>query len=130
MSTHHVKPTIDTTAYWIGLARQDVKLPQALGELIDNSLSARLPNAHGSGLQTTLVEISIIKQSDCYKLIVADPGRVSASPARAGRLTAAWSGTRVAPLHGRFLPPEPLNPGAAANAAHAKGVYPKHFFLV
>jgi hypothetical protein len=76
MAVHAFQTTLDAEQYFQGLARQDMDFHQALGELIDNAMSARLPLPYGDGQQQTLVEVSL-EESNAGTIIVqvADPGQ-------------------------------------------------------
>jgi hypothetical protein len=62
--------------FWAGLARQTIDFQHALGELVDNSLSATLPKTVGVGKQTGVIEITIEeKDTGDIRLQVADAGK-------------------------------------------------------
>jgi Histidine kinase-, DNA gyrase B-, and HSP90-like ATPase len=66
---------LDPDRYYKGLARQDLDFHQAIGELIDNAISARKPKQIGQGLEHLLVEITIEDlQNNTYLVQVADHG--------------------------------------------------------
>ncbi len=52
MPKHPFHTELDADQYFQGLARQEMDFQEALGELIDNAFSARLPLEFGDGVQT------------------------------------------------------------------------------
>jgi len=67
---------LDPDRYYKGLARQDMDFHHALGELIDNAISAGTPKQFGEGLQPLLVEVTVEDLRDStYSVQVADHGR-------------------------------------------------------
>src|SRR4051812_49206326 len=64
-----------SSSFWEGFARQTIDFQHAVGELIDNSLSARLPKAAGKGFQTTVIEVTLEELANGrVRLQVADAG--------------------------------------------------------
>jgi hypothetical protein len=74
MSVRPFETKLDADQYYAGLARQQMDFHQALGELIDNSLSARRPASHGIGFEPTVIEITIEEAGDLCIVQLADPG--------------------------------------------------------
>lgn len=77
MATHPIQPTVDLDEYFAGLARQDLDFHQALGELVDNALSARKFTDLGpAGLEPSRshVEIVVEELENLIRVIVADSG--------------------------------------------------------
>ncbi|MDP9380433.1 MAG: ATP-binding protein [Chloroflexota bacterium] len=61
--------------FWAGYARQTVDFQAALGELIDNALSATLPKPAGRGRQTAVIELTVQEREDgLIRVQVADAG--------------------------------------------------------
>jgi len=56
VTTKEFQTTHGSAGFWEGFARQTIDCQHAVGELIDNALSAPLPNAAGTGLQPAVVE--------------------------------------------------------------------------
>ena len=72
-----VKPfetKLDADQYYAGLARQQMDFHQAIGELIDNSLSAKRKASHGAAFEPTIIEITVEERADSCVVQVADPG--------------------------------------------------------
>ena len=62
-------------AFWDGFARQSIDCQHAIGELVDNGLSAALPNAAGTGSQPAVIEITLRQLDNSnIRLQVADAG--------------------------------------------------------
>jgi hypothetical protein len=76
MPAHPFSTTLDAEHYFQGLARQDMDLHSAVGELVDNALSARKPAEVGDALQPMTVEITLEQSEDEGSVIVqvADHG--------------------------------------------------------
>jgi len=74
MTVRAFETKLDANQYYAGLARQQMDFHQALGELIDNSLSARRPPSHGIGFEPTVIEITIEEAGDLCIVQIADPG--------------------------------------------------------
>lgn len=61
--------------FWAGWARQSIDFHNALGELIDNALSAPLPKVAGEGNQAAVIELVVREEQDGdITVIVADAG--------------------------------------------------------
>ena len=75
MATTTFTTTHTGQAFWEGFARQTIDCQHAIGELIDNALSAPLPNAAGTDLQKAVVEITLRElDNGIIRLQVADAG--------------------------------------------------------
>jgi hypothetical protein len=75
MTEEEFTTLLDPDRYYKGLARQDMDFHQALGELIDNSISARPPKKGGEGPQSIVIEITIEDhKNNTYTVQVADAG--------------------------------------------------------
>ena len=76
MGTHTFQTKLDSELYFQGLARQEMDFHDAVGELIDNSFSARKPAEVGDGLQPITVEITLEQREDEGVVVVqvADHG--------------------------------------------------------
>ena len=75
MTKHAFHTELDADQYFQGLARQEMDFQDALGELVDNAFSARLPVEFGDGLQPMTVEITLEKlDGDTVEVQVADHG--------------------------------------------------------
>lgn len=75
MATFEFKTVLDAEHYFQGLARQELDFHQALGELLDNSLSARQKSPYGEGLEPMTIEVTIEERDDgSYLVQVADHG--------------------------------------------------------
>jgi len=75
MPQHPFHTELDADQYFKGLARQEMDFQDALGELIDNAFSARLPVEFGDGLQPMAVEVTLEKlDGDTVEIQVADHG--------------------------------------------------------
>jgi hypothetical protein len=69
------KTVLDAEHYFQGLARQELDFHQALGELLDNSLSARQKSPYGDALEPITIEVTIEERDDgSYLVQVADHG--------------------------------------------------------
>jgi hypothetical protein len=77
MAEHSFQTSLDSDQYFQGLARQDMDFHQAVGELIDNALSARLTVPHGDGKIPAVIEITLEQAADegTVNLQIADPGQ-------------------------------------------------------
>lgn len=74
MATKPFRTTLDPKQYFEGLARQALDFHSALGELIDNSLSARTRSAGGT-VQNITIEITVEQISAALvRIQVADEG--------------------------------------------------------
>jgi hypothetical protein len=75
MPKHPFQTELDADQYFQGLARQEMDFQDALGELIDNAFSARLPVEFGEGLQPMAVEVTLEKMDgETVEVQVADHG--------------------------------------------------------
>src|SRR5690348_10286691 len=75
MAEEEFTTVLDPDRYYKGLARQDMDFQHALGELIDNAISARPPKKGGDEPQAIVVEIAVEDNRDStYTVQVADPG--------------------------------------------------------
>ncbi|MGA5537832.1 ATP-binding protein [Mycolicibacterium nivoides] len=75
MAEQQFSTTVDPDLYVKGLARQQLDFQSAVGELVDNSFSARRKMYGGHMLEPTLVEITLERlDSGAVKLQIADPG--------------------------------------------------------
>jgi hypothetical protein len=75
VTSYEFETVLDPEHYFQGLARQELDFHQALGELIDNSLSARRELPFGGGLEPILIEVTVEEQEDgTYCVQVADHG--------------------------------------------------------
>lgn len=75
MTTKTFKTKIQGTNYWTGLAKQTIDFQYALGELVDNGISATLPKPSGAGRQTATIEVTLEELADTnIRLCVADAG--------------------------------------------------------
>jgi hypothetical protein len=75
MPVHQFQTVLDPDQYFKGLARQEMDFHQALGELLDNALSARPPMPFGDGLQPMTIEITLEQVDDGHiQVQVADHG--------------------------------------------------------
>jgi hypothetical protein len=73
MTTFKTKP--NDKHMWAGLSRQTIDFQYAIGELVDNALSATLPKPIGEGNQPATIEIVIEEINDgLIKVQVADAG--------------------------------------------------------
>jgi hypothetical protein len=77
VAEHSFETSLDSEQYFQGLARQDMDFHQALGELIDNALSARLTVPHGEGRIPAVIEITLEQAADegTVSLQIADAGQ-------------------------------------------------------
>lgn len=67
--------TNNSTAFWAGFARQTIDFHNAIGELIDNALSATRQKEVGEGYETAVIEITVQEeQSGDLVVQVADAG--------------------------------------------------------
>lgn len=76
MSTKYPKGitlTINEEKYWIGMGRQELNFHQAMGELIDNCISAARKDAEGYTLPLK-IEINIEKKSEKIYVSIKDNG--------------------------------------------------------
>lgn len=64
MAKHKFHTELDAEHYFQGLARQEMDLQDAVGELIDNAFSARKPAEMGDGLQPMTVEVTLEQSQD------------------------------------------------------------------
>jgi Histidine kinase-, DNA gyrase B-, and HSP90-like ATPase len=77
MAEHSFQTALDADQYFQGLARQEMDFHQAIGELIDNALSARLAVPHGGeGKVPAVIEITLEQSADegSVNVQIADPG--------------------------------------------------------
>lgn len=75
MPAQEFNTVLDPDQYFKGLARQEMDFHQAVGELIDNAMSARLPVEYGEGSQPITVELTIEQIDDGQIVVqVADHG--------------------------------------------------------
>lgn len=78
MAKHPIEPRVNLDEYFAGLARQDLDFPQALGELVDNALSARtftMLGAQGSDPNPANIEILVEELGNGrVRVVVADSG--------------------------------------------------------
>lgn len=64
-----------TSSFWSGFAKQTIDFQHALGELVDNALSATLAKPTGTGKQTATIEITLSENQDSSVTVqVADAG--------------------------------------------------------
>ena len=78
MTEHAFATELDPDQYFQGLARQEMDFHQAIGELIDNALSARLSVPHGGGGKVpAVIEITLEQAADegTVTVQIADPGQ-------------------------------------------------------
>jgi hypothetical protein len=74
VATEAFTTTLDPDLYFQGLSRQSLDFPAAVGELIDNALSARVTGVGGIS-QNMLIEVTIEQISEGKLCVqVADPG--------------------------------------------------------
>lgn len=75
MATTSFQTTIDAEQYFKGLARQSMDCHHALGELIDNAMSARHRDEFSGSCRPGTVEITAVEnENGTYTLQVADHG--------------------------------------------------------
>ena len=75
MTNKPIKFKTSQTSLWGGMAKQIINFEYALGELIDNSISAAPPIKGGTGKQLSVIEITIQEEeSGDVILQVADMG--------------------------------------------------------
>ncbi|MEH3135986.1 MAG: hypothetical protein PGN30_13425 [Mycolicibacterium neoaurum] len=75
MATTTFETSHSGQAFWDGFARQTIDCQHAIGELIDNALSAPLPNAAGTGAQPAVIELTLRElDNGVIRLQVADAG--------------------------------------------------------
>jgi Histidine kinase-, DNA gyrase B-, and HSP90-like ATPase len=59
MAIQEFQTILDPEQYFKGLARQEMDFHQALGELVDNALSARHPMPHAEGFVPITIEVTV-----------------------------------------------------------------------